>query len=496
MLRLPEFTDYIARNASYEHFISITIFFAILVTLVTMRFAPKGKSINMPLNIWLILGLGLLIRTPLMFQGYWYDETFTSAITQVKIGNFLTAVSGDVHPPLYYLIVRFFVFLFEHDDISMRLPALLSSLGLILTTYQIALNHHDKRVAMWSALIAALLPALVYYGSEARYPAFMTLMLSLAYIGIQKRHNLLFSLSLAIAGLVHVNAWFYILVMSAIWLFQYRRISELILPFASIAIWLPFALNQAKDVSDGFWLVQYVPYRHLIEMSIGTRFLSAESAFIPIIISVAIIGLSIWYWRKHVNWLWLAIVVAVPMMQWITGLIWHPIYLPRTLLMSIIPIIIPVAFWMQTRANKILAAGGFIALFVAIGSMYIMDRTAASDKAIAACEGYSLIYATNVHTAILARHYSEETVFVYEYGNSTAQQLPHSSQAVLFDGIGNIFEMQITDICIVSQVSVFNSDREIEHLEEIITSYSPTQEIVASRDGKLGYYLILRINED
>src|SRR5690606_1395881 len=138
------------------------------------------------------------------------------------------------------------------------------------------------------------------------------------------------------------------------------------------------------------------------------------------IITVTIIGLSVWLWRKKADWLWFAVVVIVPLSQYIVSILWHPIYLPRTLFLSALLLIIPVAVWLDTNANVLLAFAGLLAMIVGIGSLYLIDRPASSNLAIQACEGYETIYATNTHTAILAKHYSNARVIVYENGNSVA----------------------------------------------------------------------------
>lgn len=492
----PQYADFVESIRGYEYFLSAAIFFSLGIAYIFLRILRKGKRIPMRFNLWTILLIGLIVRIPLMNQNYWYDETFSSAIAQVGMGDFFTTIRGDVHPPGYYLIIRAFVAVFGHNDFTMRLPALLSSLGLIVTMYHIGTTYGGKRVGKWAAMLTALMPVAIYYATEARYPMFLALMLSIAYMGIQRKKNLLFGASLAIVGVTHVNGWIYIVIMGGVWVLSQRKFLALLAPFSTIALWLPIGLSQAKDVADGFWLIQYPPYRHIIEMTIGSRFKSAETAILPMAIVMAIIFVAIIKWRKKADLLWFAVVVIVPLAQWTVGVVWHPIYLPRTLLFSALLLIIPIASWLDTDANLLLAFGGIISLMVAIGSLYLLDRSSPGDDAIRACDGYPTIYTTNNHTGIWALHYSDASVMVYENGNSSAQQLTHEAQAALFDDVGNILERDNpSNICVVSQVSVFNSRDELAHLVAIERQFNPQTKIVKS-DGnsRLGYYLVMYIN--
>ena len=67
---------------------------------------PKRKNIKKYI-IYILLGLMIIGNTTLVFnKSIWYDEVYS--LNLVK-GNFAQIVSGtaqDVHPPLYYLILK------------------------------------------------------------------------------------------------------------------------------------------------------------------------------------------------------------------------------------------------------------------------------------------------------------------------------------------------------------------------------------------------------
>ena len=207
---IPDLSDYISRHDSYQQYISLAIVLAGIFAVGIGRLPGRGVRLPRRFQLWHIVLIGGLIRWPLMDQDYWYDETFTSAITSLGWGRMWTVIQGDVHPPLYYGLVKLTTLIFGDGDVAMRLPAFASGLALIVVMKRIGTIHGGKTVGRWAALITAILPATAYYSTEARYPAFLALMLATAYLGIQRRSNGLTALPLTVAALTHVNGGFYV----------------------------------------------------------------------------------------------------------------------------------------------------------------------------------------------------------------------------------------------------------------------------------------------
>ena len=74
--------------------------------------------------IWLLL-LGLLLR---LFQisewSLWHDEAITVLLAQKPIRELIPITAADVHPPLYYLLVKPFLWLGKNELLA-RLPSAL-----------------------------------------------------------------------------------------------------------------------------------------------------------------------------------------------------------------------------------------------------------------------------------------------------------------------------------------------------------------------------------
>ncbi len=62
---------------------------------------------------WLLICLSIVMlgRSILLCfsRDIWYDELFTVSMAEHSYGELVRFTAADVHPPLYYIIVKFFV---------------------------------------------------------------------------------------------------------------------------------------------------------------------------------------------------------------------------------------------------------------------------------------------------------------------------------------------------------------------------------------------------
>ncbi|MEO0564066.1 MAG: hypothetical protein AAF125_18320, partial [Chloroflexota bacterium] len=352
----------------------------------------------------------------------------------------------------------------------------------VVVVYHIARTVTSSQAARWAAMVTAMMPAMMYYSAEARYPMTLALVLGLAYLALQHRRWALFSLTSAAACLIHVNAWFYVVILGTFAVYRTRRPWAVTVPALAIAWWFPTALAQASDVSDGFWIMQSTPVRFLVDMTITTRFPGWPLGIILLIVIAAlgIIGAAVWAWRRDVSWLWLAAVVVPPVVQWSVGVVWSPIYLERTLLFSAALLVIPVGAWIERYGHQRVMVLGAAALLMALGSLTAQDRSIADDV-LDQC-GDRIVYAPTTYSAILASHYSDRVVVTSPESNTTAQELPRDVRRMLW--LWNYEPDLQPGFCLFAQVDGFTSDEQVQH----ITALAPDAEIV--RSNRFAYYAV------
>lgn len=143
-----------------------------------------------------VLILTLLLATGLRFyrldaQSFWNDEGNSARLSERDLGRILEGTASDIHPPLYYLLLRGWRELAGEDEFGLRAFSVFAGVLTVAATAALArLLTHRRRghapsmaatsVVLIAALLAAVNPALVYYSQETRMYALLALLAALA----------------------------------------------------------------------------------------------------------------------------------------------------------------------------------------------------------------------------------------------------------------------------------------------------------------------------
>lgn len=142
-------------------------------------------------------------------QSLWLDEAISAIVVKnLSLFDIITKFSpGDVHPPLYYLILKIWTNFFGYSEISLRFPSILATLGTIYFVYKIGRKLFDRNTGLLSALFLAVNPLVFYYALEARMYALAMLEISLVTYFFLTKHRLLFSLTFLAALYTDYLVW-------------------------------------------------------------------------------------------------------------------------------------------------------------------------------------------------------------------------------------------------------------------------------------------------
>lgn len=144
------------------------------------------------MGIILILVLGLVLRLVNLNQSLWLDEAVQAITSRGSLAAIFSELHGDFHPPLYHLLLWFWVHLFGSNEIALRFPSVLFGVGTVWVIYKIAslftsqesksLLRHLRGVSLarLAALFLATAPFHIYYSQEARPYALAALLASLS----------------------------------------------------------------------------------------------------------------------------------------------------------------------------------------------------------------------------------------------------------------------------------------------------------------------------
>src|SRR3989344_607557 len=175
--------------------------------------------------IYLILILGLVIRLISLNQSFWLDEaTSATVVRDLSVGQLFTNfLPGDFHPPLYYLILKFWSTAFGISEVALRFLSVLAGIGTIYTTYLIGKELKDKKLGIIAGLLLATSGLHIYYSQETRMYALATLFVSLTllyFMKILKKGRVgewaMFSFLLALVAMTDYVA---ILIFPVFWIF-------------------------------------------------------------------------------------------------------------------------------------------------------------------------------------------------------------------------------------------------------------------------------------
>ncbi len=252
----------------------------------------------------------------------------------------ITAIIGDAHPPLYYLLAWITGQLLGWSEFAMRLPSLAASSATVLEIYWLIKQMSGEREARISSILMAILPAQLNYGQEARSYALYAYLAIMTLRAVLSGNWLRVSLGIAALLYTHNLSVFYLPVIGLAGLLKSPR-AAIAAFMRGGAIWLPwsvFALKQLNTVSQGFWIAPpnpgALPYS-LMFVTLFTRWpewLVPHAIWLPVGLTLA----SLYLLRKELRRVWAlaAFAVAPPALLLIVSMAWKPVMLERGLLPS------------------------------------------------------------------------------------------------------------------------------------------------------------------
>lgn len=134
----------------------------------------------------LILGLSIFLRVFLLdFESLWLDEG--SSIKFAKSNPIEIIKSAqDAHPPLYYLILHFWIKILGDSEFSVRFPSVIFGVITIYVVYKFCLEFWNNKVALLSSLITGISTFQVFYSQEARMYSLLCLLSALSFLYFAK----------------------------------------------------------------------------------------------------------------------------------------------------------------------------------------------------------------------------------------------------------------------------------------------------------------------
>jgi mannosyltransferase len=133
---------------------------------------------RLPGALWAIVLLALVLRAyDLLAQSLWLDEAMSLYWASLPVSEVmarLMALSGDPHPPLYYLMLKAWIAVLGDGEIAVKSLSVVAGLAIVPLTYGLGERLFGRRTGLFAALLTAANPLLVWYSQEVRMYSLLT----------------------------------------------------------------------------------------------------------------------------------------------------------------------------------------------------------------------------------------------------------------------------------------------------------------------------------
>ena len=224
----------------------------------------RGEVIVTTLLLVGLLVISFLIRTQALDSPFWIDEGLSVGISSHSFTGIFDALAKDGSPPLYYLLLHFWMDGFGRSEADTHTLSLIFALLAIPAAMWAGWTLFGRRTAYVAAAIAALDPFLDAYAQETRMYSLLALLCLLATVCfakafVQRRRGYLVPLALLLAAIAYTHNWglFFdagcALALIPIWRSSDERralVRDALLCFGAAAIlyapWVPTLISQAQ----------------------------------------------------------------------------------------------------------------------------------------------------------------------------------------------------------------------------------------------------------
>jgi mannosyltransferase len=232
------------------------------------------RSARSEILVVAILLIGFSLRVyDLGTESLWIDEGTSIQLARLSLPQIIENRSQSVNPPLYFIVLHYWVRLFGESEFSIRLPSVVfGSLALVMI-YRLGDLIFGKKVGTLSCLLLAISVFHISYSQEARGYSLMGLLALISmffFIKLLVRANFAFLIGYVFSSsLLMYNHFFGLLIIVAqnIYLITMIIFSEdeyefnfkrWILAQGMLVVlyipWIRFLITQIVGIQEGYWI--------------------------------------------------------------------------------------------------------------------------------------------------------------------------------------------------------------------------------------------------
>lgn len=289
----------------------------------------------------------------------WLDEAFSMSMIQQNVWEMICNTAIDVHPPLYYLILKildvFFMFFLENMIYSAKLVSIIPIIILIIISYTLIKNMFGKKVAFLFQLLILSVPQIMYYAIEIRMYTWGLLFVVLCYLYYikwrrksEQKDCILMTIFAILAAYTHYFALvpvIFIYVYALIDVFfnkKKEKIKEILISILICCIayfpWIIVWMKQVITVTESYWIsdITWKSFITYFQFPFLSGNVVCNFIFVAIFV-LAIICICIYRKEKEISCYILGIIMPIVTIMFgvIVSLILRPIFISRYVVCSL-----------------------------------------------------------------------------------------------------------------------------------------------------------------
>lgn len=221
----------------------------------------------------------IFYHTPIFYliQSIWRDEAFSYFMAKPNIGKVIINTANDFNPPLYYLLLHFWMNIFGRSDESLRLLSFLPHIASVYIAYQLVSKISTKRLALFAAIFTFFNPMLLYYAFEIRMYSLYALFAFCSLYFFTVKNWKWYTIS-CLLGLYTHSFFSLVLVSYCVYLlhshqFKKKNVFRILKPFLFYLPWLPVLMIQFLRSKDS-WM--FPVDLQLVKSVLGNLFTNYE----------------------------------------------------------------------------------------------------------------------------------------------------------------------------------------------------------------------------
>ncbi|OGE79199.1 MAG: hypothetical protein A2751_04365 [Candidatus Doudnabacteria bacterium RIFCSPHIGHO2_01_FULL_46_14] len=328
----------------------------------------------------------------------WHDEAFSALYIRYPLGEMIQRIILDVHPPLYYLVLRLWAMFAGNSLFSLRLLSIIFGVLTVWAGYMFVKTAFSAqgrsasgggKLPLVAAFLLAINPFQIQYALEARMYTLGTFLILLASYFLVKalvrdvhstRKKYWVGFTLAVAGCLYTH-YYLVFSVAALGLYilfdvfttrRFKNLLPAVLSALAVTVlyipWLKSFFEQASRVQASYWIPAMD--RWSVPGTIWKMVFGGQGIrpLVLVIASVVTLAIIVYFLRRvHSQEKWLVfLALAVPFLAAVLISMKSNLYLDRYFVFASLYFTILIAAALYKLPNFFLRWGALILLSVAI----------------------------------------------------------------------------------------------------------------------------------